>query len=114
MNWPHRKLDPMPELRKRFINGIRGQIKRLDKLSTKPSSRDWFEILEEKNGSGLKKCVAWLRNGSKFMPLAEGATYMKFDSTYAVTDFYRAAMHACERGELDEFLVASSAKARRE
>ena len=116
MNFVPRRVDLRVERRTRFIKGVQRQISRLNKFQIEPSSRDWFELLDEVDGGSIRgpKCIASLRNGSKAMPLtSDGATHVSFDTTFDAVTFYYEAIHACKNGELDELLAATSGKARR-
>ena len=111
-----RRVDLRAERRARFIKGAQRQINRLNKFQIEPSSRDWFELLDEVDRGSIRgpKCIASLRNGSKAMPLSsEGATHVSFDTTFDAVTFYVEAIHACRNGELDEVLAATSGKVER-
>ena len=111
-NFVPRRVDLRAERRARFIKGVQRQINRLGQFRIEPSSRDWFEILDVGSTCG-PKCIASLRNGSKVIPLSEGATHICCETTYDAITFYYLAMHACKNGELDELLAATSGKVRK-
>jgi len=99
--------EQLSRMRENFATRVSRQISLITSGSDERKG-SWY--VKEADALGQTHYVVSLRNGAKLLPLSGDHTHLNAPSSEQAIAFYQEAMAACERGELDAVLIATSRK----
>lgn len=103
--------EQLAKMRENFATRAGRQIV-LIKDGSEERKGSWY--FTEPTGSGQVRYIVSLRNGAKLLPLSGQHTHLGAPSLDKAVAFYEEAIAACERGELDDVLKATSRKTKKQ
>lgn len=99
--------EQLSRMRENFATRVSRQISLINS-GNEERKGCWY--VKETDELGRLQFVVSLRNGAKLLPLSGVYTHLNTSSAEQAISFYQEAMAACERGELDAVLIATSRK----
>lgn len=101
-------IDPLPRMKSTFKSRAQTQIEILNS-NNQHDGRCWFKHVSP-YGNENGYFIACLRNGTRTLPLPGASNHLKVETSEDLAKFFREAIDACERGELDHLFQQAMPK----
>lgn len=102
--------DPLPRMKSTLIEKAKFQVDMI-RGGIHVDRCCWFKRNHGEGGNATY--VAWLRNGTKLLPLTADANYLEVKGVDQLLEFFERVITACESGEFDEILMETAPKKRK-